>query len=229
MISQLSLFDLEHYRSESDSCYVSVSDPYWDEIVLDSGGFISPDGQTTLIYDDSQEPPDPDDYPSRLAYYQAFDAWSTKYPQLSADLLFLGFRFPPQPSHEQLTIHDALLERSLNQDLPVADQVDQSHEHLLTSDFSTFDYVDRQPLKFFDQQCDQSHEQSSGWVERYSVKRSNKKHYYYRYRVVGSKPVHIGSIANSQAIAVVQRVRVMIKSRCSPDEIFKYLQSSKSR
>ncbi|MHC5717646.1 MAG: hypothetical protein ACYTX0_37465, partial [Nostoc sp.] len=54
----------------------AIHDPYWDEITLqhpqpeqrwnpaDFGEvpFKSDNGQLTIFYDDSQEPPDPDDY-----------------------------------------------------------------------------------------------------------------------------------------------------------------------
>jgi hypothetical protein len=68
------LFDLADYERV-------VHDPYWDEIVLDASTPI-PDkaGQLTLIYDDSAEPPDPDDYPSLIGYLQAWELWEENHP-----------------------------------------------------------------------------------------------------------------------------------------------------
>jgi hypothetical protein len=79
MTSQLSLIDLDHYHSESGPSY--TPDPFWDEIVLDSSGSIEPEGQATLFYDDSYEPPDPDDYQDLKDYYQAWRNWEKRYPE----------------------------------------------------------------------------------------------------------------------------------------------------
>ncbi|OUL36366.1 hypothetical protein BV372_08080 [Nostoc sp. T09] len=59
----------------------AVQDPYWDEIVL-SPGQVEESGQISLLYDDSQEPPDPDDYPTHQEYESAWNEWEKKFPQL---------------------------------------------------------------------------------------------------------------------------------------------------
>jgi hypothetical protein len=79
-MSSLLLFDVEDFTSSAGK-FVPISDPYWDEIVLDSSKpSIQQDGQTTLFYDDSEEPPDPDDFQSLEAYHQAFREWRSRYP-----------------------------------------------------------------------------------------------------------------------------------------------------
>jgi len=70
------LFDLSGYTSSP----VPVHDPYWDEIVLDVNPKPDASGQLTLFYDDSQEPPDPDDFPLLDDYRSAWDRWYKANP-----------------------------------------------------------------------------------------------------------------------------------------------------
>ena len=59
----------------------------FDEIVLSLvGTHVEENGQLTLFYDDSAEPPDPDDYPSVEAYNSAWQCWSERNPQLVSDV-----------------------------------------------------------------------------------------------------------------------------------------------
>jgi hypothetical protein len=74
------LFDLENYTTPK-----VVHDPYWDEIVLDSSGSVEENGQLTLFYDDSQEPPDPDDYPNLEEYEIAFAKWRSLNPDVKIE------------------------------------------------------------------------------------------------------------------------------------------------
>ena len=68
----------------------TIHDPYWDEVVApehtDSDRWNPADfgevphklddgGQLTIFYDDSQEPPDPDDYQNLDDYEQAWGEW----------------------------------------------------------------------------------------------------------------------------------------------------------
>ena len=70
------LFDVEQYNTTP-----KVHDPYWDEIVLDSDCSGRDDnGQLTLFYDDSQEPPEPDDCDSLAEFEQAWSDWSANFP-----------------------------------------------------------------------------------------------------------------------------------------------------
>ena len=72
----------------------TVYDPYWDEVVApehpqpeqrwnpaDFGEVprkLDDDGQLTIFYDDSDEPPDPDDYLNRDDYEQAWAQWKIR-------------------------------------------------------------------------------------------------------------------------------------------------------
>ncbi|MHC5822569.1 MAG: DUF4102 domain-containing protein [Nostoc sp.] len=85
-MKQPTLFDLEAFTK-----FESTPDPYWDEIETapqqvedrwnpaDFGEvpFKSDNGQLTIFYDDSQEPPDPDDYQTLNDYHQAWAQWRT--------------------------------------------------------------------------------------------------------------------------------------------------------
>ncbi|MEH1971103.1 DUF4102 domain-containing protein [Nostoc sp.] len=68
----------------------TVHDPYWDEVVAPQQGEdnrwnpsdfgevprkLGDDGQLTIFYDDSHEPPDPDDYKNRNDYHRAWAEW----------------------------------------------------------------------------------------------------------------------------------------------------------
>ncbi|MEH2415404.1 DUF4102 domain-containing protein [Nostoc sp.] len=70
----------------------TVYDPYWDEIEAapqqvedrwnpsDFGEVphkVADDGQLTIFYDDSHEPPDPDDYQNVNDYHRAWAEWRT--------------------------------------------------------------------------------------------------------------------------------------------------------
>ncbi|MEH2001099.1 MAG: DUF4102 domain-containing protein [Nostoc sp.] len=86
-MKQPTLFDLEAF-TQSEAC---VHDPFWDEILApqqeednhwnpsDFGEvpFKSDNGQLTIFYDESLEPPDPDDYPTKNDYHRAWAEWRT--------------------------------------------------------------------------------------------------------------------------------------------------------
>ncbi|MHC5731292.1 MAG: hypothetical protein ACYTXY_45820, partial [Nostoc sp.] len=68
----------------------TIHDPYWDEIVAlqpedrwkeaDFGEVphkLDDDGQLTIFLDDSNEPPDPDDYSNMNDYHRAWAEWRT--------------------------------------------------------------------------------------------------------------------------------------------------------
>lgn len=95
------LFNLDQFH-QPKATY--VSDPYWDEleqIVLDSEGMIDQDGQTTLFYDDSQEPPDPDDFENRLDYVAAWREWEKLNPDYKPEIT-------PLPEQQDNGIIDVL-------------------------------------------------------------------------------------------------------------------------
>lgn len=87
-MNQPTLFDLEAFTKSS--LPTPVYDPAWDEILApqqeednhwnpsDFGEVprkLDDDGQLTIFYDDSHEPPDPDDYKNLNDYHQAWADW----------------------------------------------------------------------------------------------------------------------------------------------------------
>jgi hypothetical protein len=80
---QIPLFDLNSVTSVAAAPPNFTRDPYWDEVVLEAATgqtLVEENGQTTLFYDDTQEPPDPDDYPNLEAFEIAWVDWEKKYP-----------------------------------------------------------------------------------------------------------------------------------------------------
>lgn len=82
---QLALFAIAPSEAKT-----TIHDPYWDEIVAPQQGEdnhwnpadfgevphkLDDDVQLTIFYDDTQEPPDPDDYQNRTDYHQAWAEW----------------------------------------------------------------------------------------------------------------------------------------------------------
>lgn len=76
----------------------------------------------------------------------------------------------------------------------------------------------------------QTAHQQVQWLERYWVKRSGKKYYYYRYSWMDGRIIHrcyIGSVKSTKATAIVEKVRQAIACQESPEEIQKLIRSSK--
>jgi len=72
--------------------------------------------------------------------------------------------------------------------------------------------------------------QHTHFVETYWVRRSGKKHYYYRYVLMmgrGMDRTYIGSTKSPKAIAIVEEIRQAIARQESPIEIEKLIRSSK--
>lgn len=83
---QLALFAIAPTQTR-----ITIHDPYWDEVELapqqeedshwnpDDFGEVprklGDDGQPTIFYDDSHEPPDPDDYQTKNDYQRAWAEW----------------------------------------------------------------------------------------------------------------------------------------------------------
>ena len=70
-------FDLAQYEVIPTKIEI---DPYWDELVLDCSGRVEDNGQTTLFYDASDEPPDPDDLQNHIDFEVAQSDWEKQHP-----------------------------------------------------------------------------------------------------------------------------------------------------
>jgi hypothetical protein len=160
----------------------TVHDPYWDEVVApehpqsesrwnpaDFGEVahkVADDGQLTIFYDDSQEPPDPDDYLNRDDYEQAWQQW------------------------------EILVRAQVKLDTPKVAPEHNTH-----------------------------------WVEKYWVKRSGNKYWYFRYCwMAGRKKnrVHLGSVDSIIAKRKKADVEIAIADGKLPCEIEKLIRGWKN-
>lgn len=163
------LFNLEEYRSAP----MPQIDSHWDELVLDCSGSVESSGQTTLFYDDSQEPPDPDDYSSIENYEAAFRKWRSHNPGVNIAAMTV-----------------------LEDDKPILSAL---------------------PEQLPEQRKNQ-------WIEEYFVRRSSRKHWYFRYCYYQSGKIHhihIPGGNSSNAIAIERRKMIerAIAAGCSSLEI----------
>ncbi|WP_071190994.1 hypothetical protein [Trichormus sp. NMC-1] len=78
------LFNLDEYTSIPE--VPRLIDPAWDEIVLDCSGNIESNGQVTLLYDSSSEPPDPDDHETPYDFQQAWLKWEEQFPEIAEEI-----------------------------------------------------------------------------------------------------------------------------------------------
>jgi hypothetical protein len=171
------LFNLEEYRSAP----LPQVDSYWDELVLDCSGSVESSGQTTLFYDDSQEPPDPDDYSSIENYQVAFRKWRTACSSASLS-------HNPDVNIVEMSV--------LEDDKPILSALPEQRKNQ--------------------------------WIEKYSVKRSNRKHWYFRYCYYQSgKIYHIhipgGNASNAIAISRKKMIERAIAASTSPMEIRNFI------
>jgi hypothetical protein len=61
----------------------SLSDePETNLLLTEPPRLIEPDGQLSIFFNDSEEPPDPDDYPNN--YEEVYEQWAEKFPELNA-------------------------------------------------------------------------------------------------------------------------------------------------
>ncbi|MBE9202120.1 MULTISPECIES: hypothetical protein [unclassified Nodularia (in: cyanobacteria)] len=73
------LFNVTEYTSVKP--FEAEYDPFWDEVILDCSGRVDDSGQGTLFYEDSEEAPEPDDYPTRTDYLKAWIDWEKRFPE----------------------------------------------------------------------------------------------------------------------------------------------------
>ncbi|WP_196527429.1 hypothetical protein [Nostoc commune] len=187
-MNQPTLFDLQAFTASPFP--IPVSDPHWDEITApqqvepeqrwNPSHFgevphkVDGDGQLTIFYDDSQEPPDPDDYKNLNDYDQAWDDWKIRV-------------------RAQVTASTVLI----TVETPVRGQVVSDTEKVAP-------------------------EHNTHWVEKYWVKRSGNKYWYFRYCwMEGRKKnrVHLGSVDSVITKRKKAAVETAIADGKTPQEI----------
>jgi hypothetical protein len=154
-------------------CTIStVQDPYWDEITAEpsttqdrwnSDDFgecprkVASDGQLEIFFDDSNEPPDPDDYSSLADYELAWQQWQSVGEQLKQTTKIAPqHTLTNEPVGEQ-TEDTIIAPQRLFISKGVGEQLGQTS------------IAPQHPPKH------------THWVEKYWVERGTKKHYYWRY------------------------------------------------
>jgi hypothetical protein len=215
------LFDLAQYEVIPAKREI---DPYWDEVVLDCSGRVEDNGQTTLFYDASDEPPDPDDFQDCNDFEVA---WSDLEKQHSD--------FEPAMSHwtEQNdgdfmdVLEDLPILRYLEQNINTFDNLPEQNNSVLENLSST---LPEQNINTFDNLPEQNNcvleksKQLAQWTEKYSVNRGSKRHWYFRYCYYWLGRIHHihipgGNTNSAIALERVERVRSAIANAASTTEI----------
>jgi hypothetical protein len=185
-------------------------DPYWDEIVLDCSGKVEENGQSTLFYDSSEEPPDPDDYHDQESYGRSWTDWEQLHLDFKPEMTF--------PEQEEEEFMDDVLEElpkpidfmengiywhegrqlkakiiKIYKSVRKADVYWQGNtlkERIYLSELSTLPEQDKQvhpgqPRNLPEKPL------INQWVEQYYVIRSGKKYWYDRYCYYQKRIKHI--------------------------------------
>lgn len=226
---QLTLFTLR--PTASQSIPVATHDSYWDTEIIpldhnndrwnpDDFGevpFKSEVDQLTIFYDDSHEPPEPDDFNNLEEFEEAWSTWQSVREAVTNTTQETA----PEHSDNNNGVNFATSQLS---NTGVREQIQQAFEvapehsnisscevvqvtnYLLDTSVSPFLKAPQQiqsgnqPNQA--QKCNQ-------WVEVYWVSTGKKKHYYYRYCWMEGRKisrVHLGSTTNPKALARVEKV-----------------------
>ncbi len=215
---QLTLFEVESVATAPPI----PSDSYWDEIAngdcdrwnpADFGEVphLSDNGQLTIFYDESLEPPDPDDFSNKTEFEQAWEQWesarvleqNTQVVQLVSEhshssggdcQLFVLERDTKNPVPEQKT-------PGLGDYTDVPEHIKAVPEHL-------------------------------HWVEKYCPSNRKDNHYYrYCWKTAGKiKHRHItgGNVRSQLAQSRKQEVEIAIADGQCPAEIEKLIRQQRS-
>ncbi|BDA68222.1 hypothetical protein CAL7716_023880 [Calothrix sp. PCC 7716] len=233
---QLALFSIP----STPSTHISskpIYDPCWDTEIIapehteekwkeaDFGEvpFKSEADQLTIFYDDSHEPPEPDDFNSIEEFEEAWCQWQSVRGQVTSNT-------------QSINSSDVTPITSQSSTTGVREQITQAFElapeHMQLSsdeDANETSYLlpsPQYPVNSHTSNNNPSQKKQSHWIEPYWVKRANKKHKYYRYCWMEGrkiKRVHIGSTCSNIAKQKRQEVLQLISNGKQPDEITRYL------
>ena len=177
-----------------DTAPQEIESDRWN--LADFGGEIprklDANGQLSIFYDHSEEPPDPDDYQTLNDYHRAWADWRTRVGEQVSNATFI----------------DSAKSR-------VGEQVPNGT--LINSVESRIGEQVTQTTKNFAPQHDVTH-----WVEKYWVERAGNKYWYYRYMWMSGRKinrVYIGSARSPQAQRKKQAVEDAIADGQLPLEI----------
>ena len=214
------LFDLAQYVTPTKR----EIDPYWDELVLDCSGRVEDNGQTTLFYDASDEPPDADDFQDCNDFEVAWSDWEKQHSDLEPAMS----HWTEQNDGDFMDVlEDLPILRYLEQNINTFDNLPEQNNSVLENLSST---LPEQNINTFDNLPEQNNcvleksKQLAQWTEKYSVNRGSKRHWYFRYCYYWLGRIHHihipgGNTNSAIALERVKRVRSAIANAASPTEI----------
>ena len=214
------LFDLAQYVTPTKR----EIDPYWDELVLDCSGRVEDNGQTTLFYDASDEPPDADDFQDCNDFEVAWSDWEKQHSDFSPAMS----PWIEQDDEDFMDVlEDLPILRYLEQNINTFDNLPEQNNSVLENLSST---LPEQNINTFDNLPEQNNcvleksKQLAQWTEKYSVNRGSKRHWYFRYCYYWLGRIHHihipgGNTNSAIALERVKRVRSAIANAASPTEI----------
>ncbi|HLO84910.1 MAG TPA: hypothetical protein VK203_07845 [Nostocaceae cyanobacterium] len=218
---------------------VQTYDPYWDEITkpeavtvtvkiddyeLDdawnSADFgevlhqVDSNGQLLIFFETSNEPPDPDDYPTLTAFKKAWEQWEIKNPWWTNTRIKCkkspSIKTAPEQNSSVLEQNCAVVETAINHVL------EQNQDDTNSVNCAVVNSAPEQKI--------------SHWLEKYPVTRGSNQYWYYRYCWMEGRKIHHihipgGNINSTVARNRKQRVEEAIRAGESPADIKKILNS----
>jgi hypothetical protein len=243
---QLALFSIPSVCS-THILQKPVHDPYWDTEIIapehierpwnseDFGEvpFKVDNEQLTIFYEDSHEPPDPDDFNSIKEFEAAWSKWESVREQVTNTTKEFA------PEHINNNSSGVIYQTSHSLDTDVREQIQQSlqlapeHSYISSNEVAQItNYLlttgvreqlpERVPERPTGSQKPNKHRSCKQWVEIYWVRRANKKHKYYRYCWMEGRKInrtHIGSTTNSKAVMRAELVKDAISKGSNPSQI----------
>jgi len=214
-----SLFNLEDYTTPT-----KIHDPYWDEIVLDCSGKVESNGQVTFFYDDSEEPPDPDDFPTLDHYEFAFSSWRAKYPDIPLNAMADDGPFLDVVDSEFIDDLDNLPEQTNTVLETSIENLPEQNNNVLETSVDNLPEQNNNVLE----DSPESSRTLSQWTETYAVRRGTKKHWYYRYcyyHLGKIHHIHIPGGNSTNAIAIERKslIEEAIALGKTPQEITHFI------
>lgn len=240
---QLALFSIPSTPSARESKL--IYDPYWDTEIIapehnedrwnpeDFGEvpFKSEADQLTIFYDDSHEPPEPDDFNSIEEFEDAWSKWQSVREQVTNATQETAPEHICNNSSDVTSTTPQLSNTSVREQAQQGLQVAPEHIDIGSNKVAQItNYLSNTGVREQSQaphhiqggNKPNQHEKHNQWVEVYWVSTGKKKHYYYRYCWMEGRKidrVHIGSTNNSKAVMRTELVKDAISKGSYPSQI----------